>query len=157
MSYSSGSPGIRHTPSDSNSEMALLGLNSARWIPFADNIDPRGRLTAVEGSGHVPFEIQRVFYVHQVTPGLERGGHSHPETDQVAVAIHGSLKIDLCDGSETRTFELSDPSRGLYLPRRLWCRLYDFSSDVICLVFASTHYDRAAVIRTWDRYLASIA
>lgn len=138
------------------SSVASSALDSARWILFADHIDPRGRLTAVESSGHVPFEIRRVFYVHQVAAGHERGGHSHPETDQVAVAIHGSLKIDLSDGNETRTFELADPSKGLYLPRRIWCRLYAFSPGAVCLVFASTHYDPATVIRTWDGYLTSL-
>ena len=145
------------TPTITTATVRGPSLDQARWIPFADNIDARGRLTAVEGEGHVPFAIQRVFYMHQVTPGQERGGHAHPETDQVAVAVHGSLKIDVSDGSETRTFELTDPARGLFLPRRIWCRLYDFTPDAVCVVFASTHYDYEAVIRSWDGYLGLLA
>jgi hypothetical protein len=132
-----------------------ISLDSARWVPFADAIDARGRLTSIEGEVHLPFEIKRVFYVHQVSPGCERGGHAHPTTDQVAVAAHGTLNIDLSDGGETRTYELSDPSRGLYVPRMIWCRLYDFSPGALCLVFASTVYDPPTVIRTWDEYLAA--
>ena len=130
-------------------------LSDVRWLPFQDVPDDRGRLTAVEGAQHVPFEIARVFYVHQVVPNTDRGGHAHRQTDQVAVAVHGSLRIDVSDGVTVNTYVVDDPSRGLYIPRMLWTRLYDFSGDGVCLVFASTHYDRSLSLRTWPDYIAA--
>lgn len=129
-------------------------LAEVRWLDLQDVIDSRGRLTAVEGGVHVSFPIARVFYVHQVQPGVDRGGHAHQETDQMAVAVHGALKIDVSDGVETRTYYLERPDRGLYLPRMIFTRLYDFSPGAVCLVFASTPYDRSKSIRTWGDYLA---
>ncbi len=129
-----------------------MNLSEVRWLSFQDVQDERGRLTAVEGENHIPFRIARVFYVHQAKQ--ERGGHAHKDTDQVAVVANGRMKVDLSDGIETRTFHLADPGRGLYIPRLIFTRLYDFEPQTVLLVFASTPYDRSRSLRTWEDYLA---
>ncbi|MDH7570452.1 MAG: FdtA/QdtA family cupin domain-containing protein, partial [Armatimonadota bacterium] len=118
----------------------MTHLAEVRWLSLTDVADERGRLTAVEGERDVPFPIARVFYVHHVTPGIDRGGHAHCDTDQVAVAAYGSLKVDVSDGVDTVSYTLTDPGRGLFLPRMLWVRLYGFTPGAVLLVFASTHY-----------------
>lgn len=128
------------------------GLAAIRWIDFMDNIDERGRLTAVEGEMTVPFPIHRVFYVHQVRPGEDRGGHAHRDTDQVLTALGGGLEVVVSDGREHCRLRLDHPGRGIYLPRMIWVRMYDFSPGCSCVVFASTHYDRSMSIRTWPAY-----
>ena len=102
----------------------------------------------------VPFEIKRVFYMHDVAQEADRGGHAHRDTDQFAVAVHGSLKIVVSDGSESRLVILDDPAWGITLPRMIWTRLMDFSDGAVCLVLANTHYDSSKSIRTWPEYLA---
>jgi dTDP-4-dehydrorhamnose 3,5-epimerase-like enzyme len=129
-------------------------LDQVRWLSLTDVKDPRGHLTAVEAGIHLPFEIRRVFYVHRVTPGVPRGGHAHRDTDQAAVAVHGSMRIDVSDGYVEKTYLLDAPERALYLPRMVWTRLYDFSPGCVLVVFASTHYDASMSIRTWAEYLA---
>ena len=131
----------------------LPELSEVRWIDFADVVDDQGRLTAIESENHVPFRIARVFYVHQVPDGLERGGHAHAETDQAAVVVHGQMKIDLSDGTGSKTYQLDHPGRGLYIPRLIFTRLYDFSPGAVLLVLASTLYDRSKSIRTWKSTL----
>jgi dTDP-4-dehydrorhamnose 3,5-epimerase-like enzyme len=128
-------------------------LADVRWYELQSVADERGRLTVVEGERHIPFPIARVFYVHDVVGGVDRGAHAHRDTDQLAMAVSGSLKIDVSDGIETRSYELVRPDRGLYLPRMIWVRLYDFSPGAVCLVLASTPYDAARSIRTWAEYL----
>jgi dTDP-4-dehydrorhamnose 3,5-epimerase-like enzyme len=129
-------------------------LDDVRWFDFQDAGDERGLLTVVEGARHVPFPIARVFYIHGVPGGAVRGGHTHRLTDQVAVAVHGRLRIALSDGERIETHTLDRPDRGLYLPRHVFAWLYDFSADAVCLVLASLPYDRAQTIRTWDEFLA---
>jgi dTDP-4-dehydrorhamnose 3,5-epimerase-like enzyme len=94
-----------------------------------------------------------VFFMHQVVQGSDRGGHAHRDTDQFAIVVHGSVKITLSDGTSARTVKLDDPSWGVYLPRMTWTRLFEFSEGAVCLVLASTHYDRSRSIRTWQDYL----
>ncbi len=132
------------------------GIAAVRWLEFMDNIDERGRLTAVEGEISLPFSIARVFYVHQVRPGEDRGGHAHRDTDQVLTALGGSLDVVVSDGRTHRRYRLDHPGRGIYLPRMIWVRMYDFSPGCACLVFASTHYDQSMSIRTWQEYLQEL-
>jgi len=128
-------------------------LQHARTIALPTFVDDRGVLTAAEGGQDIPFEVRRIFYVYGIKPPFERGGHAHPRTEQLLVAIAGRLKVDLSDGVEWRTVELDDPARGLYIPALIWARLYDFSAGAVCLAAASTHYDNATVIRDWNAYL----
>jgi len=130
-----------------------MSLDQVVWVKFQDVIDSRGRLTAIEGNVHIPFSIARVFYVHQVVPGVDRGGHAHRDTDQVVVGINGSLKADVSDGIAVNTYVLDNPGKGLFMPKMLWVRLYRFSTDGVCLVLADTIYDRSKSIRTWKEYL----
>ena len=130
-----------------------MSLDQIAWVSFQDVADERGRLTAIEGNVHVPFSIIRVFYVHQVVSGTDRGGHAHRDTDQVVTGIHGSLKVDVSDGISVKTYMLEDPGKGLFIPRMLWIRLYNFSDDSVCLVLANTIYDKSRSLRTWKEYL----
>jgi len=102
----------------------------------------------------VPFEIERVFYMHHII--TDRGGHAHADTDQVVIAAAGRFKMDLSDGTNTQTYVLDDPTRGVYTPRMVFIRLYDFSPGAVCLVLASTHYDISKSIRSWEDYLKAM-
>ena len=128
-------------------------LARARTIPLATHPDPRGVLTVLEGGTDIPFEIRRIFFVYRVQPPYERGGHAHPDTEQLLICVSGQMKVDLSDGSSTGTFVLNDPSYGLYVPEMVWTRLYAFSPDAVCVAAASTHYANSDVIRDWDEYL----
>jgi hypothetical protein len=130
-----------------------VGLSEIRWLDFRDASDERGRLTAIEGGVQLPFEIARVFYVHQVAHGVDRGGHAHRETDQVIAGIHGSLRVDASDGVDVQSYALDDPGRGIFVPRMIYVQLCDFSPGAVCLVLANTRYDRSRSIRTWHEYL----
>jgi hypothetical protein len=86
----------------------------------------------------------------------DRGGHAHTDTDQVIVALSGRFEIDIADGIVSRTYGMDDATRGLYVPRMIFTRLYDFSRDAVCLVLANTHYDMSKSIRSWQDYLAAL-
>jgi dTDP-4-dehydrorhamnose 3,5-epimerase-like enzyme len=130
-----------------------MRITDALWMRLQHAPDSRGSLTAIEGGQHVPFQIERAFYMHHVVPGADRGGHAHRDTDQFAVAVNGALKITISDGLSVRTVLLDTPNWGVYLPRMTWTRLFDFSDSAVCLVLASTHYDSSRSIRTWGEYL----
>lgn len=131
-----------------------MKISDISWRRIQSVCDDRGCLTAIEVGQIIPFEVKRVFYMHDVALGADRGGHAHRDTDQFAVAVHGSLKLLVSDGYESRLVILDNPSWGVILPRKTWTRLTDFSEGAVCLVLASTHYDRSKSIRTWPEYLA---
>ena len=47
--------------------------------------DPRGNLTFVEGGGHIPFAISRVYWIYDVPGGAARGGHARSRSVEVRV------------------------------------------------------------------------
>src|SRR4051812_35466638 len=112
---------------------AMSVLEKIRWMNLQTNRDPRGVLTAIEAGQHAPFEIKRVFYMHDILE--DRGGHAHRDTEQLIVPVHGQFKMDLSDGRQTITHRFDDATKGLYLPPMVFMRnIYDFSPGAVCLV-----------------------
>ncbi len=132
-------------------ETVKTSLKDVRWIDLVSHADDRGVLTSIESAQDIPFEIKRLFYVHHVV--ADRGGHSHLDTDQVLIAISGAFMVNLDDGLNQQSFQLNDCAKGLYVPRRLFIHLYQFGPTDVCLVLASTHYDRSRSQRNRQDFL----
>lgn len=103
----------------------MPAVSEVYWINLPSVHDNRGILTSVESGIDIPFKITRIFYMHHIIS--ERGGHAHIDTDQVVIAISGSFEIELFDGKDKVNYFLADPTRGLYIPRMVFIRLYNFS------------------------------
>jgi hypothetical protein len=125
-------------------------LDQVRAIELPQFHDARGKLTILESE--LPFTLRRCFFLHDLPPGSERGGHAHRATEQFFLALHGSFRLDLRDSTGTRTFRLDSPGKGYYVPPMLWDRLYDFAEGAICMVAASTRFDEADYIRDWAEF-----
>lgn len=132
----------------------MLGnISLVRLIQLNTHADSRGKLTAIEGDSDIPFEIRRLFYVHDVAPATARAAHAHPDTEQCLIAISGALDVEVRSPDSSTRFHLDDRAIGLYVPAMLWVTLDNFSSGAVCLGAASTHYVPGDVIRDWDAYL----
>ena len=128
-----------------------MSLADARWIDIRHNDDARGTLTALEGD-ELPFPVRRIFYMHGVPQGGERGAHAHRYTQQCLIAVAGAFTVDLSDGAATATYVLDDPNRALYLPVMTWAHLRDFLPGTVALALCDTVYNPAHVVRSWDDY-----
>jgi WxcM-like, C-terminal len=118
--------------------------------------DPRGNLTFVESGTHIPFDLQRVYYLYDVPGGAERGGHAHKDLQQLIIAISGSFDIVLDDGSEKKRFHLNRSYYGLYICPMVWRELENFSSGSVCLVLASIFYDESDYYRDYAEFLTAV-
>jgi hypothetical protein len=130
------------------------GIGEVRWIELPAVTDGRGTLTAIEATQDIPFAIERIFYMHHIS--ADRGGHAHRDTDQVVIGISGRHVVEVKDAQQCLRFVLDDPNKGLYLPRMTFTSLVEFSPGAVSLVLASTHYDRARSLRTFEDYLAAL-
>lgn len=124
-----------------------------RVLNFADLGDERGKLVVIEGGRNVPFEIKRVFYIYGSDSTVVRGEHANRESEFVLINVAGTSKVRITDGKEEIIVELNKPMMGVYIPKMIWKDMYDFSSDSVLLVLASTHYDGNEYIRNYDEYL----
>ncbi|MEQ9142871.1 MAG: FdtA/QdtA family cupin domain-containing protein [Parvibaculaceae bacterium] len=118
--------------------------------------DPRGNLTFVEGNQHIPFPIERVYYLYDVPGGEQRGGHAHKNLQQLIISMSGSFDVILDDGRSKRTVHLNRSYFGLYVPTMIWRELDNFSSGSVCMVLASERYDEADYYRDYDEFLKAV-
>jgi dTDP-4-dehydrorhamnose 3,5-epimerase-like enzyme len=128
-------------------------VHDCRVIDLPREYDRRGSLTPIYNRQHVPFDIVRTYYLYDVPGGVSRGGHAHRELQQLIVSVLGAFDVVLDDGREKKTVRLDRAYYGLYVPRRIWRELVNFSSGAICLVLASLPYDESEYIRTYDRFM----
>jgi dTDP-4-dehydrorhamnose 3,5-epimerase-like enzyme len=134
-----------------------MSLEKCKVVELPKIADPRGSLTFIEGGGrHVPFDIQRVYYLYDVPGGEARGGHAHKALTQLIIAISGSFDVVLDDGSHSRRFHLNSASQGLFVCPMMWRELDNFSSGSVCLVLASNLYDEEDYYRSYDDYRAAL-
>jgi len=121
------------------------------WVHLPSVKDDRGILTSIEARDTIPFEVKRVFYMHHIRS--DRGGHAHIDTDQLVIAVAGSFKMELIDVAGRRSdWLLDDPCKGLYIPRMTFLDIKDFSLGAVCLVLASTHYDKSRSLRSLSEF-----
>ena len=121
-------------------------------LNFTDLGDERGKLVVVEGEQHIPFAIQRVFYIYGSDNEVVRGQHANRESEFVLINVGGTSKVRIDNGHSEAIIELNKPMMGLYIPTMVWKDMYDFSEDSILLVLASTHYDGNEYIRDYEEY-----
>jgi len=133
-----------------------MSIADVRLLDLPKVEDPRGNLTFVEGSRHVPFDIRRVYYLYDVPGGAERGGHAHRDLEQLIIAMSGSFDVVLDDGKGKHRFHLNRSYYGLYVPKLIWRELDNFSSGSVCLVLASNLFDEGDYYREYDDYLEAL-
>lgn len=128
------------------------GLADCRLIDLPKVSDPRGNLTFIDGGLHVPFAIERVFYLYDVPGGADRGGHALKTCHQFLIAMSGSFDVVLSDGRDNKRFHLNRSYHGLYIPPMIWREMDNFSSGSVCLALASASYDPSDYHREWIDY-----
>jgi dTDP-4-dehydrorhamnose 3,5-epimerase-like enzyme len=132
-----------------------MSIDDCRIIALPKISDPRGNLTFVENSAHIPFNIQRVYYLYDVPGGAERGGHAHKGLQQLIIAMSGSFDVVLDDGREKKRIHLNRSYNGLYVCPMIWRELDNFSSGSVCMVLASNRYEEDDYFRSYDEYLTA--
>lgn len=132
-------------------------MNKVQMLEFPQRGDERGHLVIVEGNQDVPFEIKRVFYIYGSDADVVRGQHANRESEFVLINVAGKSKVKVKDGEGNEAiYCLNRPHTGIYLPTMVWKDMYDFSSDSVLLVLASTHYDPNEYIRNYDDFVREV-
>lgn len=114
--------------------------------------DRRGNLSVIEEKNHIPFKVERTFWIYDVPGGESRGGHAYRSTEEFIVALSGSFDVVLDDGKERKTFSLNRSYYGLYVPKMIWREMTNFSTNSVALVLSSTKYDAADYVRDYEQF-----
>ncbi|MDO9051311.1 MAG: FdtA/QdtA family cupin domain-containing protein [Methylotenera sp.] len=130
-----------------------MALEDCRIIELPKIHEPRGNLSFVESNNHIPFAIERVYYVYDVPGGSDRGGHAHKGLHQLIIAMSGSFDITLDDGKDKKTFHLARSYYGLYVCPMIWREMDNFSSGSVLMVLASNKYSEDDYYRNYDDFM----
>ena len=133
----------------------MFNLDDCNIIDLPKLFDTRGSLTFIEGKRHVPFDIQRVYYLYDVPNAESRGSHAHWNLFQLVVCVSGSFNIELSDGTRSQCFQMIRPDKGLLITPLIWRELKNFSSGACCVVLASEAYDENDYIRNYEDFLTA--
>lgn len=136
--------------------MNIDANNKPRLIELPKINDPRGNLTYIESGKHVPFTVQRNYWIYDVPSGMWRDGHAFRQQEELLVALSGSFDVVINNGDEQQTFHLARPQFGLYVPRMTWRHIDNFSTNSVALVLTSTAYDEADYIADFEEFLKLI-
>lgn len=109
--------------------------------------DDRGNLSFIEQNKHIPFDIQRVYWIYDVPGGQTRGGHSFKNQIEFIVALSGSFDVEVYDGINTQIFPLKRSYSGLLIPAGYWREMTNFSTNSLAVVLSSTGFDEKDYIR----------
>lgn len=115
--------------------------------------DELGKLGVIESHDTFPFDIKRVYFLHDVPDGAVRGSHAHKELRQLIIAISGSFEVTLDDGQNEQNFMLSDAQSGLTVPPGYWRTLTKFTPGSSALVLASEHFTPSDYIRDYEEFV----
>lgn len=128
-------------------------MEQATIIQLPKFEDLRGNLSFIEEFKHIPFKIERTYWIYDVPGGEIRGGHAFKEQQELIVALSGSFDVVVDDGIEKQTFSLNRSYYGLYIPRGLWRQMQNFSTNSLALVLSSTKFNEDDYIRVYDEFL----
>lgn len=115
--------------------------------------DPRGNLSFIEEELHIPYKIERTYWIYDVPGGQVRGSHSFKVQQELIVAISGSFDVVVDDGQQKKTISLNRSYYGLYIPPGIWRQLENFSTNSLAIVLSSTKFSALDYIRDYKDFL----
>jgi hypothetical protein len=130
--------------------------DKVRIISLPKIEDDRGNLSFVEETNHIPFKINRVYWIYDVPGGEYRGSHAFKECEEFIIALSGSFDVVLHNGKEEMKYSLNRSFYGLYISKLHFRRLENFSTNSLALILASTIYDEKDYIRNFDEFITYI-
>ena len=112
--------------------------------------DERGAISVMDKE--LPFEVRRVFWLHHIVEGKDRGAHALLDSSEFMMAVHGSFVVDLDDTVNKISVLLDDPSKGLMIRPGIWFRTHSYNNDGVSLILAEEEYARDKYTYDYEEY-----
>lgn len=118
--------------------------------------DERGTLVYGETNRHIPFTVERVFYITEVKKNGKRGFHAHKATRLALFCIKGSSLIRFDNGQVQTSYTIDQPHQGVLIEPMIWHSMENFAAGTILLALSSLPYDETDYIRDFAQFKAMI-
>lgn len=130
-----------------------MNLQQVKLIELPKILDERGNLSFFQNNDQLPFEIERVYWIHDVPGGEVRGGHAFKRQQEFIVALSGSFDVILHDGISQQKFSLNRSYYGLYVPNMVWRCMDNFSTNSLALIVSDLQFNEVDYIRNFDDFV----
>jgi len=125
-------------------------LGKAGIIDLPRVLDARGNLSFIEELNHIPFRIERCYWIYDVPGGEKRGGHSFYKNEELIIALSGSFDVVLDNGYRREIISLNRSFYGLFVPKLFWREIENFSTNSLAFILSSSKYDPDDYIRDYE-------
>lgn len=119
-------------------------------LPKIHNL--KGNLSFFESLSQLPFEIKRTYWIYDVPGGEIRGSHAFKEQQEFIIALSGSFDVVLHDGFKEIKYSLNRSYYGLFIPKRYWRRLENFSTNALALIVSDKNFDENDYVRNFEDF-----
>ncbi len=127
-----------------------FSVKDCNLVDIPTFIDERGAISVLDKE--LPFEVKRVFWLHHIQEGKDRGAHALLDSSEIMIAIHGSFVVDLDDTVTKTSIVLDDPSKGLIIKSGIWFRTHSYKEEGVSLILASEEYSRDKYTYDYEEY-----
>lgn len=125
-------------------------IKDCGFINVPSFIDDRGTISVMDKE--LPFQVKRIFWLHHIVEGKDRGAHALLDSSEIIIAIHGSFVVDLDDTITKTSILLNDPSKGLIIRPGVWFRTHSYNNDGVTLVIAEKDFARDIYIYDYEEF-----
>ena len=127
----------------------------SKWkkIKLSQVKEEDGELVCLEWNEEILFSIERIFYIYDVPTHCVRANHASENAEFVLIALNGQITISLDDGKKEECIVLHESNVGIYVPKQIWMKTYDFSAGAILMVIASKTYEKCTYISSYHDFL----
>lgn len=112
--------------------------------------DERGAISVMDKE--LPFQVRRVFWLHHIADGKDRGEHALLDSTEIIVAVHGYFVVDLDDTVSKSSVLLDSPGKGLVIRPGIWFRTHSYKNDGVSLILAEEEYARNKYTYDYDEF-----
>ena len=112
--------------------------------------DERGVISVLDKE--LPFPVRRVFWLHHIKEGKDRGAHALMDSSEIMIAVHGSFIVDLDDADNRRSVLLDTPEKGLIIRPGIWFRTHSYKEEGVSLILAEEEYSRNRYTYDYEVY-----
>lgn len=143
-----------------------------RWreVEFPTHNTDSGSLSIMDSPdafriGHaedeLPWAPRRVYWLHSIVDGGERGAHATFESESIIIPIVGGFRISLDDGVHQQDLTLiagdrEMPAQGVHLYSGVWRDLTAFQYGTVVLCVSSTSYEETDYVRDKDEWVRRV-
>jgi hypothetical protein len=114
-------------------------LRGVELVALERHSDPRGSLLAFDGDAPLPFDVKNVYFILDCPAGAVRAEHATAHHEAL-LALSSAVTIDLDNGSERESVQLTTPETALIIAPGVWIRLREFTPETRLVVLSSSSY-----------------